>query len=246
VAATISLLATAGCYSSEIRQQLRREDLRATERKIAQQEREARAQPAPSAPVHNEPDQPPAWRPLQLHLSGGPSFRWREKRGVGATLSLARIRSWPHETTGGGWLRGSFAGLGVEGTAGDDGVTLGPVLRLGTASGEYAYPGTNSADAYTYGQLVPFVGIRQGRLVSGLRLGGGVTVPGYLRNLLARNHDTLYADDRLGGLAFAGRLILVPLALVNHVDANIEATTEGKLRAGAEIGSDPSELAPLH
>jgi hypothetical protein len=161
-------------------------------------------------------------------------------------LSLARIRSWPHEAPGGGWLRGPFAGVGVEGTAEDDGLAIGPVLRLGTAWGEYVYPGTNSADVYTYGQLVPFVGIRQGRLVSGLRVGGGVTVPGYLRSLLGRNHDTLYADDLHGGLAFAERLILVPLAIINHVDANVETTTEGTLRAGVEMGSDPSELAPLH
>jgi hypothetical protein len=126
---------------------------------------------------------------------------------------------------------------------------------VGSASGEYVYPGTNSPDVYGYGQLVPFVGWRRGQFVSGLRLGGGLTVPGPLRSLLAPNHSVSYGDG--GGfidtaalreaLASFGRVLLVPLALVNHVDGSVEATTSHEVGAAISGGSDPLELfAPLH
>ena len=168
---------------------------------------------------------------------------------------MARVWSRPHGG-GDGALSGPFAGVGVEGTAENRGATVGPVLRVGTAAGEYVHPGTNTPDLYTYGQLVPFVGVRDGKLVSGLRLGGGLTVPGFLRGLLARNHDVEYCDSSDGfidsGAARAigfglGKLLLVPLALVNHVDGNVELTTTRDLSAGVAVGSHPSELlAPLH
>jgi hypothetical protein len=93
-------------------------------------------------------------------------------------------------------------------------------------------------------------------MVSGLRLGGGLTVPGFLRALIGRNHQIAYGDssDGLidGGAARAaglgiGKLILVPLALVNHVDGNVELTSTRDLSAGVAVGADPMELiAPLH
>src|SRR5262249_34167665 len=112
-------------------------------------------------------------------------------------------------------------------------------------------PATNTADVYTYGQLVPFVGVRDDRFVSGLRLGGGLTVPGILRSVLGRNHQVAYGDSGTGlvdiGVAQGvlegvGRLVLLPLALVNHVDGNVEVTSTHGLAAGAAVGSDPAEL----
>jgi hypothetical protein len=258
VAAPVALLASfVGCGLPEVRQQVRAEDLHQMERKLdrLELEKEARNQPAaPVASAERKPDKPPRWRPVQAHVAAGPVFRLKEPTGKRAALSVARVWSRPHAGNDGS-LSGAFAGVGVEGTAEDRGVTLGPVLRVGTAAGEYVYPGVNSPDLYTYGQLVPFVGIRDRKMVTGLRLGGGLTVPGFLRSLLGRNHQTEYADSDGfvdGGAARAigfgiGKLLLVPVALVNHLDGNVEVTSTRDLSAGVAVGSDPSELvAPLH
>jgi hypothetical protein len=247
-----------GCVvSPQVRRIGREDELRRTERKLNQQAREDKARasvtaatPTP-APTPKKPDQPPKWRPYQLHLSGGPLFRWNEGTSARGTLDVARVWGSPSRDPQSGDLRGAFGGVGVETTVEDAGFTIGPLLRVGGAMGEYVYPGTNSPDLYGYGQLVPFVGLRQGKLVSGLRLGGGLTVPGPLRSLFARNRSVSYGDSGgyidtpavRSGLAQLGRALLTPLALANHVDASVEVTTSGKVSAGVSGGSDPLELA---
>jgi hypothetical protein len=256
VAAALSLVAIGCVVSPQVRQVGREDELRRMERKVNQQAKEDAARPpvaAASAPAPKKADKPPKWRPYQLHLSGGPLFRWHEGTSARGALDVARVWGSPSRDAESGDLGGAFGGVGMETTVENSGVTLGPLLRVGGASGEYVYPGVNSPDLYGYGQLVPFVGWRNGKLVSGLRLGGGLTVPGFLRSLWARNHSVSYNDpDSISaqlsaGLAAIGRVLLTPLALANHVDGSVEATTSGEVGAGISGGSDPLELvAPLH
>jgi hypothetical protein len=251
------LIVTAGCFSSSSRGRVYPDEPRTLQPPSTSHDPVAGDNADHAAFGNRDADQPPKWRPVQFHVSGGPVFRSRESLVVRAVISLARVWSWPSKGQAPGALSGPFAGVGVEGTAEANQLTLGPLVRFGTGWGEYIYPGTNSPDGYAYGQVVPFVGMRDGRLVFGLRLGGGLTLPKFLRSLLRELRDTRYADEpELGipplsvshstvmGMA---RLLLIPVALVNHVDANVEATTSGASSASAALGSDPTELvAPLH
>jgi hypothetical protein len=83
-------------------------------------------------------DKPPEWRPVQVHVSAGPVWRWHQSAAARATMSLAKVWSRPSQD-GPGSLSGPFAGVGVEGTAEANQLTLGPLFRVGMAWGEYVF-----------------------------------------------------------------------------------------------------------